>query len=92
MEPQTAHLCKKSNYFTFNVFSLFAGDDVKASDLELYFCKVFRYKCFCKKLYLAYCKLLIRKDLLKRYLLERIKSLLRLLQFMVREKHNLVGD
>ena len=41
---------KKLNYFTFNIFYLFAGDDIKMSDLELYFCIVVRYKCFCKKL------------------------------------------
>ena len=41
---------KKLNYFTLNVFSLFAGDDVKTSDFELYFCIVVRYKCFCQKL------------------------------------------
>ena len=41
--------------------------------------KVFRYKCFCKK------------TLLERHLLERIKSLVRHLQFIVGQKHNLLG-
>ena len=77
----------------FNVFfvCLFAGDDVKTNDLELYLCKVFRYKGFCKKLYFGYCNLFIRKDLLQRYLLQRTKSLVGYLQFMVEQKHNLVG-
>ena len=70
---------------------MFAGDDVKTNDLELYFWKVVRCKCFCKKLYFAYWDLFIRKVLLERYLLERIKSSLRHLQFMVGQKHNLVG-
>ena len=70
---------------------MFEGDDVKPSDSELCFWKVVRYKCFCKKLYFAYWNLIIRKVLLERYLLERIKSSLRHLQFMVRQKHNLVG-
>ena len=72
--------------------NLLADDDVKMNDLELHFCKVFRYKCFCKKLYFGYCNLFIRKDLLERYVLERIESLVGHLQFMVRQKHNLVGD
>ena len=29
---------KKTNYFTFNVFSLFADHDAKTNDLEFYFC------------------------------------------------------
>ena len=70
---------------------MFAGDDVKTNDLELYFWKVVRCKCFCKKLYFAYWDLFIRKVLLERYLLERIKSSLRRLQFTVGQKHNLVG-
>ena len=41
MESETAHIWKKLNYFKFNVFSLFAGDDVKMSDLELYLCIYF---------------------------------------------------
>ena len=69
---------------------LFADDDIKTNDLELYFCKVFWYKCFCKKLYFGYCNLFIRKDLLERYLLEKIKSLIGHLQFMVGQTHNLV--
>ena len=44
MESETAQW-KKLNYFT-----LFVGDDIKRSDLELYFCIVVQYKCFCKKL------------------------------------------
>ena len=77
----------------FNVFfvCLFAGDDVKTNDFVLYFCKVFWYKGFCKKLYFGYYNLFIRKNLLQRYLLERIKSLVGYLQFMVEQKHNLVG-
>ena len=47
-KSETAHIWKKLDYFTFNVFSLFAGDDLKTSDLELYFGTVVRYKCFCK--------------------------------------------
>ena len=70
---------------------LFADDDVKTNGLELYFCEVFRYKCFCKKLYFGYCNLFIRKDLLDLYLLGRIKSLVGYLQFMVGQKQNLVG-
>ena len=72
------------------MFFLFVGDDVKVNGLELYLCNVFRYKCFCKKLYFGYC-LFIRKDLFERYLLERVKSLVEHLQFMVGQKHNLVG-
>ena len=51
MESETAHIWKKLfhrqilsrfiNYFTFNVFFLFANDDVKTNDSGLYFCKVF---------------------------------------------------
>ena len=59
MESETAHIWKKLNYFKFNVFSLFAGDDVKMSDLELYLCIVNWYKCFCKKLYFAYWNLFL---------------------------------
>ena len=59
--------------------------------LELYFCKVFRYKYFCKKLYFGHCNLSTYKDLLERYLPERIKSFVRYLQFMVGQKHTLVG-
>ena len=70
---------------------LFADDDIKTNDLELYFCKVFWYKCFCKKLYFGYCNLFIRKDLLERYLLEKIKSFIGHLQFMVGQTHNLIG-
>ena len=70
---------------------MFAGDDVKTNDFELYFCKVIRYKGFCKKLYFGYCNLFIRKDLLQRYLLERIERLVGYLQFMIEHKHNLVG-
>ena len=92
MESETVHIWKKLNYFVFNAFFfLFADDDVKTNDSELYFCKIFRYKCFCKKLYFGYCNLYIRNDLLGRYLLERIKSLVGHLQFMVGQKHNLVG-
>ena len=36
-------VCRFINYISFNVFFLFAGDEVKANDSELYFCKVFRY-------------------------------------------------
>ena len=67
MESETAYIWKKLIYFVFNAF-LFAEDDVKTNGLELYFCKVFRYKCFCKKLYFGYCNLFIRKDLLEKYL------------------------
>ena len=38
----------EKNYFTINVFSLFAGDDVKTSDLELYFCKISTRVCWKK--------------------------------------------
>ena len=72
------------------MFFLFADDDVKTNNLELCFCKVFQYKCFIKKLYFGSCNLLIRKDLLERCLLEKIKSLVKHLQFMVWQKHNLV--
>ena len=78
----------KNTLFCAWCFFLFADDDVKTNDLELYFCKVFRYKCFCKKLYFGYCNLFIRKGLLERYLLERIKSLVGHLQFMVEQKPN----
>ena len=71
------------------MFFLFA-DEVKTNNLELYFCKVFWYKWFCKKPYFRYCNLFIRKDLLERYWLERIKSFVRHVQFMVAQKHNLV--
>ena len=60
-------------------FFLLAGDDVKINDLELHFCKVFPCQCFCNKV------------LLERCLLERIKILFGHLQFMVGQKHNLVG-
>ena len=59
--------------------------------LELYFCKVFRYKYFCKKLYFGHCNLSTYKDLLERYLPERIKSFVRYLQIMVGQKHTLIG-
>ena len=85
------HTWKKLNYFYIKCFYLFTGDDVKTSDLELYFWKVVQYKCFCKKLCFAYWNLFIRKVLLERYLLERITSSHRHLQFMVGQKHNLVG-
>ena len=48
--------------------------------------------CFCKKIYFRYCNLFIRKDLLERYLLEKIKSLVGHLQFMVGQTHNLVWN
>ena len=86
------------NYFKIQCFlfvclfvCLFAGNDVKTNGFELYFCKVVRYKGFCKKLYFGYCNLFIRKGLLQSYLLERIKSLVGYLQCMVEQKHNLVG-
>ena len=44
-----------------------------------------------KNLYFGYCNLFITKDLLERYLLERIKILVGHLQFMVMQRHNLVG-
>ena len=49
---------------------LFAADDVKMNDLQLHFSKVFRYNCFCEKplLWVLYCNLYVRKDLLERYL------------------------
>ena len=59
--------------------------------LELYFCKVFRYKYFCKKFYFGHCNLSTYKDLLERYLPERIKSFVRYLQIMVGQKHTLIG-
>ena len=38
MELETAHIWKKINYFVFDVFFLFADDDVKRNDIiELYF-------------------------------------------------------
>ena len=49
------------------------------------------YKCLCKKLYFEYCNLFIRKGSLERYLSERINSLVGHFQFMVEQKHNLVG-
>ena len=69
---------------------MFTDYDGKTNDLELYSCKVFRYKCFCKKLYCGYCNLFLRNDLLERYLFERIKSLVEHLKFMVKQTHNLV--
>ena len=43
VESETAHIWKKLDYSTFNVFFLlFADDDVKMNDLELHFYKVFR--------------------------------------------------
>ena len=47
--------------------------------------------CLCEKLYFGYCNLFIRNDLLERYLLEMIKTLVGHLQFMVGQKHNMVG-
>ena len=90
MELETAHVWKKLNYFVFNVFFFFADDDVKTKDLDIYFCEIFWYKCFCKKIYFEYSNFLIRKDLLERCLLERVKSLVGHLQFMIGQKHNLV--
>ena len=90
MESETAHIWKKTKLFYIQCFFLFAGDDIKTNDLELYFFKVFRCKYFCKKLYFGYCSLFIRNDLLERYLLKRIKSLVGHLQFMVRQRHSLV--
>ena len=91
MQSETGHIWKKTKLFCIHCFFLFADDDVKTDDLELYFCKVLRCKCFCKKLYFSYCNLFTRKDLLERCLLERIKSLVGHLQFMVEQKHNVVG-
>ena len=76
---------EKIKIFCIQCFFLFADDDVKTNDLELYFCK-----CSFKKLYFGHCNLFIRKNLLERYLLERIKSLVRHLQSMTGQKHNLV--
>ena len=59
---------EKIKLFYFQCFFLLAGDDVKTNDLELYSCRVFRCKCFCKKLYFGYCNLFMRKDILERYL------------------------
>ena len=69
---------------------LFADDDLKTDDLELYFSKVFQYERFCKKLNFGCCNLFIKNNLLERCLLERIKSLVGHLQFMVGQKNNLV--
>ena len=44
MELETAYMWKKINIQYF----LFAVDDVKTNNLELYFRKVFQYKYFCK--------------------------------------------
>ena len=65
MESETAYMRKNKRFLIFNIF-LFAVDDVKTNNLELYFPKVFRYKCFCKKLYFGYCNLSIYRDLLER--------------------------
>ena len=74
MATETAHLWKKLFYIQcFFFVCLFAGDDVKTNDSELYFCKVFRYKCFCKNLYFEYCNLFIRKDLLEKYCQKGLK-------------------
>ena len=70
---------EKTKSFYVQCFFLFASDDIKMNYLELHFYKVFRYKCFCKR------------TLLEIYLLERIKSLFRHLQFMVGQKHYLLG-
>ena len=80
MESETAHIWKKIELFYIQCFffCLFADDDVKMNYLELHY-KVFRYKCFCKK------------TLLERYLLKRVKSLVRHFQFMIGQKHNLLG-
>ena len=78
-------------FFVSLFLCLLVGDDVQTNDFELCFWKDFRYKDFCKKLYFGYCNLFIRKDLLQRYLLEKIKSLVRYLQFRVEQKHNLIG-
>ena len=69
---------EKIKWFYIQCFLFVCSDDVKMNDLELNFYKVFRYKCFCKK------------NLLEIYLLERIKSLVIHLQFMVGQKHNLL--
>ena len=65
MESETAYMRKNKRFLIFNIF-LFAVDDVKTNNLELYFPKVFRYKCFCKKLYFGYCNLSVYRDLLER--------------------------
>ena len=52
---------------------------------------IFRYKYFCKKLYFGCCNFFIRKDLLESYLLEKIKSLVGYIKFVVGQKHDLVG-
>ena len=44
-----------------------------------------------KNFYFGYRNLFIRKDLLERYQQERIKSSVGDLQFMVGQRHNLVG-
>ena len=89
MESETSHIKTKLSHI--QCFFLFADDDIKTDDLELYFCKVLRYNCFFKKLYTKYFNLFTRKDLLERCLLERIKSLASHLQFVVGQKHNVVG-
>ena len=89
MESETAHICKQLNYFTLIFFLCLQVMMSKRVTISV---KSFDISVSVKiKLYFVYCKLFIRKDLLERYLLERIKSLLRHLQFMVGQKNNLVG-
>ena len=49
MESETSQNEKKIIILHLTFFSLYAGPDVKTSDLELYFCIIVRYKCFLKK-------------------------------------------
>ena len=81
MESETAHIWKKIELFYIQCFFfLFVCRWWCKNELlraTLY--KVFRYKCFCKK------------TLSERYLLKRVKSLVRHFQFMIGQKHNLLG-
>ena len=49
-------------YRSENYGDIWNDSNVKTNDLELWYCKVFRYKCFCKKFYFGYYNLFIRKD------------------------------
>ena len=74
---------EKIKLFCIQFFFLFPDDDVKRTTSSCSSVKSFDIS--------VYFTLFIRKDFLERYLLQRIKSLVGHLQFMVGKNHNLVG-
>ena len=61
MEFETTHIRKKIILYLMFFFFV-CGWWRKTSNLELYFCIVFRYKCFCKSFYFR-CTYKVRSDI-----------------------------